>query len=420
MRRIVVTLACLFLLVPILSRADDAPEFELRDGDRVVFVGNTFIERDQVYGYLETMLTARWPDRNITFRNLGWSGDTVWGEARAGFDTPIEGFKRLVEQVETAMPTVIFVGYGTNESFAGASGVAPFREGLVRLLEQLEKHKPRIVVLSPIPHERIVPPLPDPEERNANLKLYTDAMGEISSERGHAFVDIFGRGMQNMSEASFKPRSENGMHLSRDGYWHFASDVLFGLKVWSAHSSQRVGECDGVSLDSFLDVEVAGFVREAGSYRFDATFASLPVLPNFSAARFGRKDPERTANTESLRMFLVRGLPPGEYAFRVVGKPMDEHRFRAVVGAIHWLHPPPDLEARQSQELRQAIVQKNRLYFHRWRPQNETYLFGFRKHEQGNNAAEIPKFDPLVEELEAKIAKLRVPVKHSYELIRQP
>src|SRR5262245_11723916 len=90
--------------------------FELHDGDRVVFVGNTFMERDQVYGYLETMLTARWPERNITFRNLGWSGDTVWGEARARFGTAEDGFQHLREHVESIRPTVIFVAYGANES----------------------------------------------------------------------------------------------------------------------------------------------------------------------------------------------------------------------------------------------------------------------------------------------------------------
>ena len=59
------------------------------------------------------------------------------------------------------------------------------------------------------------------------------------------------------------------------------------------------------------------------------------------------------------------------------------------------------------------------LYFYRWRPQNETYLFGFRKHEQGNNAREIPQFDPLVEAKEKEIARLRRPVKHTYELVRE-
>jgi hypothetical protein len=59
------------------------------------------------------------------------------------------------------------------------------------------------------------------------------------------------------------------------------------------------------------------------------------------------------------------------------------------------------------EQLRDAIVRKNELFFHRWRPQNFTYLFGFRKHEQGNNAVEIPQFDPLIDELEQSIVTLR-------------
>ena len=68
--------------------------------------------------------------------------------------------------------------------------------------------------------------------------------------------------------------------------------------------------------------------------------------------------------------------------------------------------------------LRQTINAKNLLYFHRWRPQNETYLFGFRKHEQGQNAREIPRFDPLVAEKEQEIARLRRPAAHLFELVR--
>ena len=79
---------------------------------------------------------------------------------------------------------------------------------------------------------------------------------------------------------------------------------------------------------------------------------------------------------------------------------------------------PPGARCDQVERLRAVIDKKNELYFHRWRPQNETYLFGFRKHEQGNNAVEIPQFDPLVAEKEEEIARLKKPVKHTYELIR--
>jgi lysophospholipase L1-like esterase len=51
----------------------------------------------------------------------------------------------------------------------------------------------------------------------------------------------------------------------------------------------------------------------------------------------------------------------------------------------------------RSEDLLKLITDKNQLFFHRYRPQNETYLFLFRKHEQGNNAVEIPQFDPLID-----------------------
>ncbi len=55
------------------------------------------------------------------------------------------------------------------------------------------------------------------------------------------------------------------------------------------------------------------------------------------------------------------------------------------------------------EQLASLIQSKDELFFHRHRPQNETYLFLFRKHEQGNNAVELPQFDPLVEQLDQQI-----------------
>jgi putative heme-binding domain-containing protein len=54
-----------------------------------------------------------------------------------------------------------------------------------------------------------------------------------------------------------------------------------------------------------------------------------------------------------------------------------------------------------AEALRGSVLRKNSLFFHRSRPANYTYIFGFRKREQGNNAVEIPKFDPLIEKAEA-------------------
>jgi hypothetical protein len=111
------------------------------------------------------------------------------------------------------------------------------------------------------------------------------------------------------------------------------------------------------------------------------------------------------------------GLPGPDYLLRANGCKIDEDELRKLLQRGGYILNILDYD--QVEQLRQTVIEKNRLYFHRWRPQNETYLFGFRKHEQGQNAAEVPKFDPLVAELEAKIAQLRVPVKHTYELVRE-
>ena len=53
--------------------------------------------------------------------------------------------------------------------------------------------------------------------------------------------------------------------------------------------------------------------------------------------------------------------------------------------------------------LRRIVIAKNEQFFHSWRPENTTYLFGFRKHEQGNNAVEVARIRPFVERFDAQI-----------------
>jgi hypothetical protein len=80
---------------------------------------------------------------------------------------------------------------------------------------------------------------------------------------------------------------------------------------------------------------------------------------------------------------------------------------------------PKALGQEQEEQLRKLIISKNADFFNYSRPQNDTYIFGYRKHEQGRNAVEIPRFLPLVEQKEREIAKLLIPTPHTYELVRE-
>ena len=95
----------------ILGAADSAP-FEIQEGDRVLFLGDTLLEREGSYGYLETRMQQQFADRKFTVRNLAFSADTPLGWSRASFDPAAKGFDRLKEQLALVKPTVVFLGYG--------------------------------------------------------------------------------------------------------------------------------------------------------------------------------------------------------------------------------------------------------------------------------------------------------------------
>jgi lysophospholipase L1-like esterase len=292
--------------------AQPAKPFEFKDGNRVVWLGNTLVEREQRYGYWETALLAANADKTITLRNLGWSGDTVFGEARVGFDLnqPNKGFERMVSLTLELKPTVIFIAYGTNESFEGKDGLPKFEKGLEKLLDALKPAKARIVLFTPMRFEKS-PSLPDTKSMNEKLGLYRESIKAIAEKRDHYFADLYeeiGKVRRAVLKESDPGQffTDNGMHLTQEGYSR--TDVAFLVTIG----------CKTSAIEKVVDLKKS------------------------------------------------------------------------------------DHEA-----LRKAVITKNELFFHRWRPQNETYLFGFRKHEQGKNAKEVAEFDPLVAKAEEEIIKLR-------------
>ena len=375
--------------------------FELNAGDRIVLVGDTLVERDQRYGYLETMLTLLNPGKDLTFRNLGWSGDTVAGLSRAGFDPPEAGYRQLIEQVLAAKPTVLIVGYGMADSFGGEAGRPRFVAGLNRFLDAVAATRARIVLLSPIAHALQGESLPDPSPHNAMLERYTRSIAEVAQSRGAWFIDLFEPFRAREGRAAI---TDNGIHLNEAGYRFLAGQIVRGLEPAVRQEPRLELNAEG-SPGPARGAKLESASRTQDGFRFRLTRERLVVAGD---------EVDRPLIDSGLLLTMTR-LPAGRYELRIDGRPVETRtaeewaRGAVVVGG-------PDRE--QVERLRAAVNRKNLLFFHRWRPQNITYLFGFRKHEQGNNAVEIPRFDPLVAEQEQQIARLRKPVVHDYELVR--
>ena len=319
-RRLAAGIAGLLMISAAAHGAE--PPFELKEGDRVIFLGDTLIEREQYSGWIELMLTSRFADRTVSFRNLGWSGDTPAGDSRfglsllqAGKEPADEGWKQLVKQISDAKPTVVFAGYGMANSFDGPAGLAKFKADYLRLLDAIEQHAPgaRIVLLAPLPHENLGTPWPDARAHNDQLAAYSRAVAEIAAARKARFVPLF--------------------------------DLLQAEPPRGAASSPASGR------------GAEGRLTEDG-------------------------------------------IHPSGRGYRVIAEVLEQQLLgQERTGA--WRTSP------QAEPLRRAILRKNEWFFHRSRPANMAYIFGFRKKEQGKNATEVLQFDEFIATEEKRIAQLR-------------
>jgi hypothetical protein len=172
--------------------------------------------------------------------------------------------------------------------------------------------------------------------------------------------------------------------------------------LWSLDASRGP---DHISINETTGTEVLSNKQTATGLALVLRDKRLPNLPEPAGI-----SPNLVVKDRQVRVQVA----PGRYALQIDGREV------ARASAKEWaqgmlLDRGPEFD--QLEVLRQAIVAKNRLLFYRWRPQNETYIYGFRKHEQGQNAVEIPRFDPLVVDKEAEISRLKVPVPHTYEWV---
>ncbi|MEK0449611.1 MAG: hypothetical protein RL088_1879 [Verrucomicrobiota bacterium] len=235
-------------------------------GERVVFVGNGFAERDVYFSRLETELHLRYPAQELVVKNMGRSGDTPgfrphparksqWAFPGAEKFRPEfaqhngKGFFPTPDQWLTYLKAdTIFAFFGYNESFDGPSRVADYEGELDAFVRHtLSKAyngaaAPRLVLVSPIAFENLSAKrdLPDGKKENANLELYTAAMERVARKHGVTFVDLF---HPTLARKSATPLTINGFAPTDAGYAELAvmlADSAFGKAPRVAKSPDAV------------------------------------------------------------------------------------------------------------------------------------------------------------------------------------
>lgn len=390
----------MFLAMPFIvaaqNQAGEDGKFELKDSARVVFLGNSLFESDK-YGYLELALTTRWPDRKVTFRNLGWEGDNVFGQARSHFTNPPTAYETLMLQITAANPTVIFIAYGGVEAQDGVAGIEKFKEGLSKLLDKSDELGARAILLSTIP---VLSGIPTEvlASRNSDLQLYSKAIAEVAAARGKQFIDMYNPVADFQKIVKI---SEDGIHLNETGYYFLATALEQGLGLVSQPQLVNI-QAGKLGLDVSAPAKI--FPAETKQMKFTIEESYLPLpLP---ASEFSVNQQSRTIK--------ISGLKKGFYTLTADNVPV------ITASAKSWatgVEIKRGAAFDQAAQVRHLINKKNDLFFQQYRPWNETYITGFRAYEQGRHKDGLANLEHIMVWLENQIYLNSVPKSIVYQIL---
>ena len=314
-----------------LSAFAQAP-FALKNGDRVVFYGDSITDQRMYSLMAEQYIVTRFPNLKVSFVHSGWGGDRVSG----GGGGPID--LRLDRDVTAYKPTVVTVMLGMNDASYRAfdDGIfSTYATGYKHLVEKVIKDNPgvRLTLIQPSPFDDVTRPETFPGGYNATLLRDSAFVGTLAGERGAGVADLNTPVVAMLKKANAADPTNaakiipDRVHPGWGGHLIMAEALL---KSWNATSI-----VSSVSLDAStgkattVNAKVGKVTSSNGVVSWSATEGSLPFP-------LGSPDPTNAAPynlavassdfVEALdrEMLQVTSLAAPTYILKIDGKPVGE------------------------------------------------------------------------------------------------
>ncbi len=302
------------VLLALACAPASAADFALRDGDTVVFLGDS-ITAARTYGkIIEDFTLLRFPKRAIRFHNAGRGGDTAAG-----------GLARLERDVLIHKPTVVIVAYGVNDIGWGTKATdaskRAYLEGVAGIIEKCQKAKARVYICS------AAPVADDPEKAEAGfLQKMCDEGMALARKKGEQAIDVQRsmRAVQKKVIAFSKAGKEkatlhaaDGVHLNDLGQLAMAYAILKGLDAPAEASSAHIDAAKARVVGSSR-CKVTDIVSKDGRLEFARLDEGLPFNRGLFFALNYRFVP--VPDELSRYMLRVDGLDAGRWVLTVDGR----------------------------------------------------------------------------------------------------
>ena len=314
----------------------------LKDGDRVVFYGDSITEQKLYTRDIQNYFDVRYPAMKVRYFNAGWGGDVTW-----------RAFDRLNRDVLSLNPTVVTLFFGMNDG--SYTKVTPeivnrYRDNLEKIVQALQAKNVRVVVYTPGAVDYDKRPALKDAEYNENLAALGTAAIEIAKKYGCAYADVHSA-MLKVQEAAKAKNSEFSMipdavHPNEDGHFVMAAAMLKGLGA--------------EAMPPLVDAQI-GAPKAPGTYEIKADANNL--LPLWIAP--SATDLAQSSGLMELagQRVKIGGLPAGQYEVSIDNRPVGEWSAQQLNAGVSFggAYSP------QAKRLYDVIGWKEGNYFNAWR-----------------------------------------------------
>ena len=407
-------LTSLLLLSPLLAQ-----DFHLKNGDRVVFFGDSITDQRLYTTFTETFVLTRFPDRKIAFTHSGWGGDRVTGGAGGGIA------QRLDRDVFPYQPTVVTIMLGMNDGRVRAFDQQIFdiyANGYRNIVKQLKTNLPnaRITAIQPSPYDDVTQEPRFPGGYNGVLLRYSDFLSTLAQSEKLTLADL-NRPVTAMlakakaTDAALAPKIiPDRVHPGPAGHLIMAGGLLTG---WNAPSVVSTVSID-VSTRRFVKTEntATEILAFAGGVTWTQKDRALPMPIDTAdpvmALAVRSSDFIERFNQQILK---VSGLAPGPHTLRIDGSEIVTRSAAEWAAGVNLatLQTPMSAQATQVHGL---TLRHTGLHQARWR----TYQVPLANDGLTNLSKSLEAMDAVEAEIIAQQRQLAQPVPHRFELLAGP
>jgi lysophospholipase L1-like esterase len=303
------------------------PPFALRDGDRVVFYGDSITQEGGYARLVEEYVRTRFPRWDVRFYNAGVGGDTVRGGWAGATDV------RLARDVIALEPTVVTIMLGMNDGGYrpfDPQTLARFGEGYRALVARLRQARPgvRLTLIRSSPFDDVSRPpefAPGYDDALRRLGCYVETLGPREGATVVDFREPLNAGIAAiLGEDPDLARQvlPDRVHPGPAGHLVMGAALL---RAWKAPSRVSRVEIDaaGPRVTAAERAEVTALTRAGGGLSWGQTDEALPLPVSFEDASVELAQ-RAGADLESLddQRLMVKGLAPGRHELRIDGQPV--------------------------------------------------------------------------------------------------